>query len=101
MFKRVGIFLLIFILVCLCTSALAAPDDVLLFTRDETATRNPTVETAVPVGDTLYMLLRMYEEADSAWVYRIFRYTLGQGTEAEMICDNIFYTRPIPTWEAP
>lgn len=65
MFKRVGIFLLLFILVCLCTSALAAPDDVLLFTRDETATRNPTVEAAVPVGDTLYMLLRMYEEADS------------------------------------
>ena len=96
MFKRVGIFLLLFILVCLCTSALAAPDDVLLFTRDETATRNPTVEAAVPVGDTLYMLLRMYEEADSAWVYRMFRYTLGQDAEAEMICDNIFYTRSYP-----
>ena len=96
MFKHVGIFLLIFILVCLCTYALAAPDDVLLFTRDETATRNPTVEAAVPVGDTLYMLLRMYEEADSAWVYRMFRYTLGQDAEAEMICDNIFYTRSYP-----
>ena len=26
----------------------------------------------------------------------MFRYTLGQGTEAEMICDNIFYTRSYP-----
>lgn len=99
MFKRVGSFLLILVLVCLCTSALAAPDDVLLFTQDESTTRNPSVQEVIPIGDTLYMLLRVYEEADSTWVYQMFRYTQGQGDKAEMICDNIFYTRSYPDLE--
>lgn len=100
MLKRMGLLLLALALVCLWTSALAAPDDVLLFTRNETVTRPPSVETAVPVGDALYILLREYDAGTSVWTYQIYRFVQGQDTEPEKVCANICYTRSYPTLES-
>ena len=71
MFKRVGIFLLIFILVCLCTSALAAPDDILLFTLDETAARMGTTRTTARSAEQKGLrLLRHPRNSQRLKIYR-------------------------------
>lgn len=88
--KRMLAALLALVLALSCTAALAAPGDTFLFTRDPNSTQlhNNYVMQATAVGNTLYMLLREYAE-DGRMYSSIYRYTLGQEGDAEVVAANV------------
>lgn len=93
MLKRIGALLLSLALLVNAASALAAPNDAALFTRDTEDRTAPQVETAVAVGNVLYILVRSNDEQEGATRFSMYRYTLGQADAPELVADNLFYAR--------
>lgn len=96
MFKRIATMFFTLALILSGPAAHAAPGDASLFMREETAAYAPCVETAVAVGETVYILLRSYDETLYTWTYSVYRYTPSQDAQVEKVCGNVCYTRLYP-----
>ena len=99
MMKRMIALLLVLVMTLCAAAAWAAPGDTTLFARDYDVNNNPSVTTAVAVGDTLYMLVNQFDEELSNNIFSLYRYTQGQSSEPELLASKLCYTRWYSTME--